>query len=188
MGSEMCIRDSICFFAGWYLLSQPGYPGQRSYSSNTPGWTRLTQLIPSAYDDARFHRYWTATGALMMVYAVLRIRWLQTFFQSRVLRFLGNISFSLYLVHLPWTHIFADRLKSFVGGYVNPSLAGGFWDHSLEISDAGPPGLSPRFLLSMMLILPSTLFVAWAGTVAVDQPSVRLGKWFTRKIGIDRGR
>ncbi|KAF7189757.1 O-acetyltransferase PaAT-1 [Pseudocercospora fuligena] len=178
----------LCLFLGWYLLSIPGYPDHR-YCADTLGWQWLNGLIPRPFDnDFRFHRYWTTVGSLPVVYAVLRIGWLQTFFKTKALVFLGRVSFALYLVHLPMKPIIEERIKPLVGGYTNPPLEGTFWDHYWNVSDVGPPGLSPRYLIAMAVIMPCFLLVAWAATVAIDEPFVRMSKNLTRKLGLDKPR
>ncbi|EME38211.1 hypothetical protein DOTSEDRAFT_75703 [Dothistroma septosporum NZE10] len=79
--------------------------------------------------------------------------------------------------------IFSDRFRSVVG-YTNPTLAGTMWDHMLrlDISDAGPPGLSLRYLMVIAMTLPPVLLVAWLATVVIDQPSVSLSRALTRKL------
>ncbi|KXT13487.1 hypothetical protein AC579_8620 [Pseudocercospora musae] len=178
----------LCLFVGWYLLSIPGYPDHR-YCADTLGWKWLNGLNPRPYNnDFRFHRYWTTVGSLPVVYAVLRIGWLQTFFQSKALVFLGRVSFALYLVHIPMKPIIEERIKPLVGGHTNPPLEGTFWDHYWTISDVGPPGLSLRYLIAMAVIMPCFLLVAWAATITIDQPFVRMSKNLTRKLRLDRPR
>lgn len=173
-----------CLLIGLYILSIPGYPDHR-YCADTPGYMWLNGLTPQPYDnDLRFHRYWTTIGALPVVYAVLRIRWLQTLFKTRTLLFLGRVSFALYLIHIPLKSIILERVKALLGGYTNAPLIGSFWDHYWNVSDVGPPGLSPRYLLSMGVILPCTLLVAYVATIVIDEPVVRMGKYITGKLGL----
>ena len=171
----------ICFLTGLYLLSEPGY-AQHRYSRDTPGWKWLASMTPASFDDSDCYRYWPTIGSLCVIYGILRIRSIQSFFESRPLQFLGRISFSLYLIHLPGMHIFADRFRSILGGVTSPMLVGTVWDHTLSISDAGPPGLSLRYIVMIAVTLPVILLVAWVATIAIDLPCVRLSKWVTRKL------
>lgn len=123
-----------------------------------------------------------------MIYAILRISWLQRFFSTRPLRFLGKVSFMLYLVHPCWFRIFGDRVVGLVGNSVDPHLFGSFWDKGLAwiVPDIGPTAIGLRFWVWMALTLPSTLFVSWGCMKLFDEPSVRLGYWVVKKIGLEQ--
>ena len=122
----MPVFHHICFFSGWYLLSQPARAGHREYSSTTPGWIWLDSMIPESYDDNRYYRYWQTWGGLLLIYGVLRIRWVQRCLTTRPLQFLGYISFMLYIVHTSWFRIFPDRFHTLIG-YAGANHSD-FWD------------------------------------------------------------
>ena len=42
-----------------------------------------------------------------------------------------------------------------------------------------------RFWVDLAINLPTTLVLAWVFTKILDTPSVKLGKWVTRLIGLD---
>lgn len=178
----------ICLWVGLYLLSQPSHAGDRTYTTHTPGWVFLSSLIPEEYDDARYYRYWQAWASILVVYAVLRIPYLQRFFSTRPLKFLGYVSFMLYLIHLNWFRILPNRTEALFGGFPDPHLEGSFWDRSWTVPLWGPYGIGLRFWVGLSVSLPSSLFVAWCFTKCVDTPSVKLGKWLTRVIGLDKPR
>ncbi|USW57943.1 hypothetical protein Slin15195_G112620 [Septoria linicola] len=102
------------FFLGWYLLCQPANTGNMSYSAETPGWKWLTSAIPSGYSADNYYRYWQSWGAFLFVYGILRISWLQQSLSRRPLLFLGEVSFMLYLVHLPMISILGFRLGNLI--------------------------------------------------------------------------
>ena len=173
------------FFAGWFLLSQPAHAGDISFSSHTPGWAWLTALIPAGYSASKYYRYWQSWGALLLVYPILRLDRLQGLLSVRPLRFLGRVSFMLYLVHLPLFRILGDRLQSLLGGgLAHDSLAGGFWDRTFAVPDIGPVGLSLRFLLCMMVMLPLTMLVSHH-TMWIDDTAIKLSKQAATKLGLE---
>lgn len=183
---ESTIFAHVCFFVGVYLLSEPSHGGVKDFSRNTPGWKWLTEMIPQEYGEDRYYRYWEAWGAFLAIYGVLRINWLQRFFTTRVLKFFGFVSFMLYLVHLPFFRIFPDRFNNLIGMNGDPTSEGTFWDKSWPVPEWGPVGMNLRFLVSMAVCFPTTLFVAWIATLTIDQPSVKFGKLITRVIGLDK--
>lgn len=93
----------------------------------------------------------------------------------------------LYIVHPLWFRIFGDRMVGLVGNSVDPNLFGSVWDKGLAwaIPDIGPYGFSTRFFVWLAIALPSTMGVAWVCMKTLDEPSVRLGHWVTRKMGLE---
>ena len=178
---------NIGFFIGWYILCQPAAPKHRYMSLETPGWRWLTQAIPAVYDEEYF-RYWNAWGAFMVVWSLLHLPWLQRFFCTRPLQFLGRISFMLYLIHFPYFRTLPGRLISLFGGATNEVVKDSFWDKTLAFPDVGPVGLSSRFCVVLSITLPIAMILARFGTVIIDEPSVRMGKWLTESIGLDQRR
>jgi peptidoglycan/LPS O-acetylase OafA/YrhL len=79
------------FVAGAYMCSLP------FLALELLPWHRLLPAI-FPFDQTR---YWHSVGAILIVAAVLRAAPLQAMFASRLGRFLGRISFTLYLVHIP---------------------------------------------------------------------------------------
>ncbi|KAF2237045.1 hypothetical protein EV356DRAFT_522004 [Viridothelium virens] len=173
------------FVAGFYLLCQPSHDGHPEYSLDTLGWHYLTLWTPKAYNLTQYYRYWHSWGALLLVYSILRIQWLQKFLNSRPLRYLGKVSFMLYLVHLAVLGIFGDRIGRLFG-QVPFGAKDSWWDNRLYIPDIGPAGMSSRFLVCMLIMLPICLAIADCGTKLLDTPSVRMGKWVVQRLGLDK--
>ncbi|KAK4493659.1 hypothetical protein PRZ48_014844 [Zasmidium cellare] len=175
----------LCFYIGLYLLSQPSHAGDMNFSANTPGWGWLTTLIPEPYGKDRYYRYWQSWASLLVVYAVLRIPFLQRFFSTRPLKFLGYVSFMLYLIHVPFFRTFPDRVSALLGDSPDPHLEGSFWDGTWTVPKWGLAEIDLRFWVDMAINLPTTLVLAWVFTKILDTPCVKLGKWVTRLIGLD---
>ncbi|SPQ18491.1 bebe6dc2-fd64-4d3b-84d4-a8a74ff6ba18 [Thermothielavioides terrestris] len=179
------VLHHLAFVAGYYLLCQPAHGGDPDYSLNTPGWRTLTRLAPAVYGKNQYYRYWTSWGAALLVYATLRLRWLQALLQTRPLRYLGRVSFMFYLIHLPMQYIVGDRVALMLG-HVPKDAEPTWWDNRLYVPDLGPPGFNTRFLLSMAVMFPLDLVVADFLTRWLDMPCVRLGKRLTQRLGIEQ--
>ena len=176
---------NIIFVIGYYLLCQPAHAGNPEYSSDTPGWRWLSLLTPSAYGDEQYYRFWHSWGAILFIYATLRLGWLQCFFSTRPLRYLGHVSFMLYLVHLPLLYVLGERVRRVVGAGI-PGSEASWWDDRLWIPDVGPVGLNSRFMVSMAIMSAICLPLADIATRVIDKPSVRLGKRLATKLGLER--
>jgi peptidoglycan/LPS O-acetylase OafA/YrhL len=175
----------LLFITGYYLLCQPAQDGSPEYSLNTPGWYYLTLLTPRAYDENQYYRFWHSWGAVLLIYSTLRIQWLQQLLDTRPLRYLGKVSFLLYLVHLSVLTILGGRLGRLVGNV--PMGAKESWlDNKLYIPDIGPVGMSSRFLVALVIMLSVCLGIADLGTRVLDTPSVRAGKIITHRLGLDQ--
>ncbi|SMR62962.1 unnamed protein product [Zymoseptoria tritici ST99CH_3D1] len=171
------------FFAGWYLLAMPHRPSHIEYATKTPGYMTLGKLIPKAYDESIYYRYWQSWGALLFVYGVLRLEWIQRCFSGKTMRFLGKVSFALYLSHLVFQKTVGHRLMALVGGKVVSPLVGTRWDYAWWIPDIGPMGLSTRFLVCVGIVLPPNLLLSKYLTAFIDEPIVKLAKKMTARLG-----
>jgi peptidoglycan/LPS O-acetylase OafA/YrhL len=170
------------FFAGWYLLSQPTLPNNIEAAIDSPGWGWLTVMIPSSYYNGEYWRFWNQVGSTMVVYGSLRLRWLQKFLLLSPVRWLGYVSFSLYLVHIPMFWIIGDRIYRLLGTLPAGSGDESWFDNRLAFEDFGPTGFSAKFILAQMILLPLNLVVSKWCTVLVDEPSVKVGQWIETKL------
>ncbi|KAH9828171.1 Acyltransferase [Teratosphaeria destructans] len=170
-----------------YLLSQPARSGDPVSSSQAPGYKTLHRLIPSAYSDWDYYRYWHSYGSILLLYSLLSLDAtspIRTFLTSRPLLYLGRISFMLYLVHIPVFGTLAGRVGAMFG---NVSLGSppSFWNDRLWIPDIGPAGCSSRFIASVAVLLPITIGVAELGTRYIDRPSITVGKRLAQRLGLE---
>ncbi|KAH6712652.1 acyltransferase 3 [Leptodontidium sp. MPI-SDFR-AT-0119] len=105
--SERAIRIVLyraSFIIGLYLGS---YPRAQYAGPASLGFIWLSQITD---DD----RYWQAYGAILLLWSISKDRVLQRLLTGSLLRYLGNISFSLYLVHGPVLHLFGYSLVPYV--------------------------------------------------------------------------
>ncbi|KAK4444364.1 acyltransferase family-domain-containing protein [Podospora aff. communis PSN243] len=80
-----------------------------------PGYQSLCRLTPN-------YRYWHALAAWMIMFSLSRSPFLQKPFISPLARYLGKVSFSVYLVHEPLLHVFGFWTVPFWWGVI-----GGSW-------------------------------------------------------------
>ena len=143
-----------------YLMSQPD-----DLFDATPGWRYLSTLIPVWFSEK--YRFWQTIGSITFVLSVSRLPLLQKPFNSPLIQYLGKISYALYLMHGPVTHIV---------GYLVQDVA---WNitgyHSRCSYIAG-------FILGAIVNIP---LVIWAADVFwrfVDTPSVKFARWVERQL------
>ncbi|KAF3018844.1 hypothetical protein E8E14_006343 [Neopestalotiopsis sp. 37M] len=109
------LRDLVVVFAGLWLAS---YPEQRG--AEALGFSWLGRLCP-------YPQFWQAAGAAFLVWSAANIGWVQAFLTTPLLRYIGRISFALYLVHEPLLQIggwsFAAQMrKYFIASSANVGL------------------------------------------------------------------
>ncbi|KIW05037.1 uncharacterized protein PV09_04193 [Verruconis gallopava] len=157
----------LCFTLGLFLLSAPDY----NFSHTAPGYIWLSQTLPPPTWPENW-RILHCLGSFFAVYAVSStnthlLRWL---FSNALSRYLGRISYALYLVHGPVVHM--------LGFWLVPW----FWDllgardpatGAIKSMSGKEAGFAAAFLIV-------TAVVVWAADVfwrCVDARCVQLAKW-----------
>lgn len=165
---------------GWYLVGQPANGNDGQVSLATPGWYYLTRLTPPSYFEHEYWRFWPVIGASMILWAITKSSWLQHLLGRPLLRYLGRISFSLYLVHIPIIWTIGDRLARVLGKFRFEFRTP--FDNVLPMPDYGPVGLSTGFWVWQASLLPINLYVASILTERVEGPTNRFGRWLASSI------
>ncbi|KAG8624355.1 hypothetical protein KVT40_007422 [Elsinoe batatas] len=139
-----------------YLLSTP-----MVWAHCTPFYRPLTWVWIPGLRPNEASRFWQCLGATGLMVLVARVPVLRGFFSNGLARYLGRISFALYLVHGP-------VLRSL--GY---SLAFKLWQV------VGREGWRYHFCVCLtgMVVGPVTIGVANVFCRRVDEPVVRLARW-----------
>ncbi|KAJ5695560.1 hypothetical protein N7536_005972 [Penicillium majusculum] len=153
---------TITIVVGLYIMSAPDY-----CISRTPGYRTLAVLIPP--HDERNWRFYPSVGAILLVAALahsprdgLLVRGLE----SRLVQYLGRISYSLYLMHGPVMHGLGYRVFPLIWAIVGRE---GWRD---------PMGLA----LGWLVVFSVVFYVADRVMVAVDEPCVRFGRWVEQRM------
>lgn len=110
------LRDLVVLFTGLWLASYPELRGVEAI-----GFSWLGKISPSP-------QVWQALGAAMVVWSAASVGWVQSFLTSSLLRYVGRISFALYLVHEPLLQVggwaFAAQMrKCFITSSTNVGLS-----------------------------------------------------------------
>jgi peptidoglycan/LPS O-acetylase OafA/YrhL len=142
-----------------------GYP--QKHNTETPGykWSKHTWPF-TAYR----RRFWLAMGALLIVGAMVFLPSVQSVFRTRPVRYLGRISFSLYLVH------------GLGNRTVGKAILGLCWRH---IGKEGHWAFTISFVVSTALYFPILVWVSDMFWRAVDIPSMDLARWLEKKAAAE---
>lgn len=105
------------FIIGLYICS---FPRARFAGPATPGFVWMSRLTDR-------ETYWRGYGATLLIWAMNNEPLLQSPFTSSLFRYIGSISFLLYLVHGPVLHLLGYslvlKLQKAMGGELGLALA-----------------------------------------------------------------
>lgn len=156
---------AVAFVASLFLLSMPE---MRRGADEAPGFATLASLVPQTYLDANKADYfWVPLGAALLVSTLDYAPLLQRLFTSRAAQYLGDISFSMYLVHGPllWSY----------GAWLAPRLIP-------TGDDATAAQYGWGVALCYLCFWPVLIYEADLVTRIVDGKSVQFARWVYNKL------
>jgi peptidoglycan/LPS O-acetylase OafA/YrhL len=159
--------NTVVFIAALYGLSFPDDMPER-----TPGFGWLYGLTPPMYKagNTRAYLFWHTLSALVGIWSVRQLYYIDAMFCLSVPQYLGQISYALYLVHGPLLHsagfAMQPRIFQAVGGGLGGWIAG--------------------LVLGWLTMLGLSIVVAHVFWRLVDMPLVRAAKWLEQKTKATR--
>lgn len=153
------------FVAALFLLSMPE---MRKGAEEAPGFATLASLVPQRYLDAgKADYFWVPLAAVLLVATLDSAPFLQRAFTSHAAQYLGDISFSMYLVHGPllWSY----------GAWLAPRLIPTGEDVSAAQYGWG-------VALCYLCFWPVVIYEADLVTRIVDERSVKFARWVYNKL------
>ena len=143
-----------------------GYPG--SDPDHTPGYRWLTHFWRDDW-DYKF-RFFLAQAAILLVFSISFLPLAQKFFTTSIARYLGKISYALYLVHTAMNR----TLRFF--------LWNTFWGiMQYESSEGDDAKFEGGWFLGTIIYVPCVLWAADIFWRMCDIPAVKLAKWVEDK-------
>lgn len=167
--------------ASFYLGGIPAHDNSGLTLAANPGWYWIAQVFP--FTGADYKWFYLVWAGILLVASVPQLPALKRFFETDFCQYLARISYALYLVHGPVLWTLGDRVYHAVGFLRedNKTHYGG-WVNAFPIPEVGPMGLTPRFWLPQLLLLPLTLWLAEIATVMLDEPSVKAANWLYQQL------
>lgn len=139
----------LMLLIGIYLCSYPRSPGSGKY---TPGFMWMANMVDGS-------RFWHSCGVVLIIWAMDNTEIIQKIFTLGVFRYLGKISFSLYLIHGPALHIFGYSLVPRFVGMTTGDMQSDVWLGTM---------------LAFLVVCPLVIWIADVFWRLVDQPCARL--------------
>lgn len=168
------IGIALIFVAGFYLLCL-GNDGHLP-----PGYQFLSVLQPARWKDNWdiYHFCWKSIGSAMLVYGIGEFPCLQRPLNTRLVQYLGKISFALYLLHETIYQLWRDPLLHLIYSM----LAGKQYGSSGEALAADTVSFHLAWWTTGILLGGVAVLAAHYYTIYVDNRCVELAKrvdrWF----------
>ncbi|KAJ5289550.1 uncharacterized protein N7443_009803 [Penicillium atrosanguineum] len=169
------IGIALTFVAGYYLLCL-GNDGHLP-----PGYQFLSVLQPARWKDNWdiYHFCWKSVGSAMLVYAIGEFPCMQRPLNTRLVQYLGKISFALYLLHETIYQLWRDPLLHLIYS----TLAGSQYVSSGEAWIADPVSFHLAWWITGVMLGGVAVCAAHYYTIYVDNRCVELAKrvdrWFS---------
>jgi len=144
---------ALLFVAGLFIASYP----YKEASLNSVYWP-----FSAVIDNARF---WESIGAICILASASQLRFMQRIFTSAIPRYLGRISYGVYLTHVAFLNAFGWRMVPWI------------WE---IIGNEGWFNRQGGFAVGLIICLILVVWIADIWTRAVDEPCVKLAKRIER--------
>ena len=151
------------FILSLLLLSFP--PEKAQFA---PIYSTLLEWSPSGLRPSERHRFWTSIGAMLLIWSTNNNETLQKPFSCALGRYLGNISYALYLMH---------GLVNRTLGY---STVFNVWENIT--GKETPAQYQTGVVLGGLVVVPATIWVADLFWRYVDLPMVRFARSIENKV------
>lgn len=152
------------FLAGWPRGSDatklPGYAFLRSHT--------MEPFFGQGGDMLVFP--WYALGAVQIVLAVNQLPDLQKLFTSKLAQYLGDISFSLYLMHGPTQVILEPRVLPYVWKFVKAKEDPSMWQFTVA------------WACGLLVLMPITIWCSDVFWRLIDVRSVTFARWLEQQF------
>lgn len=140
---------ALLFVAGLFVASYP----YKEASLNAIYWP-FSAIINNA-------RCWESIGAICILTSASQLRFMQRILTSAIPRYLGRISYGVYLTHVAFLNVFGWRIVPWI------------WEMTGEEGWLNRHG---GFAVGLIICLILLVWIADIWTRAVDEPCVRLAK------------
>jgi peptidoglycan/LPS O-acetylase OafA/YrhL len=157
---------AILFIAGLYLAGLP---------ENMPGYKFLKEWTPANFLSIEGGaRFWWCWSGIMLIISACHLVTIRCFFEFSILRYLGQISYMLYLTH--------RSVQESIGVFLRKRLLtamGTEWSDEFEINLVTSSALVQGFtyIVSWLVLFPIAISVAHWCEVLVDGPCTRFARW-----------
>lgn len=154
--------STLVLLIGLWMLSYPDDKARHAL-----GFELASQIISSA-------DVWQSVGAVALLWSAGRLHCVQRWLSTKLLQYLGSLSFSLYLVHYPFLEILGWKLQLMCQVHVTGTVE----EMGVPKSIAGLVGNGSGLLVVTTLLL----YISDVAYRAIDLSSQRLSRWLVSTL------
>ncbi|OQO12496.1 hypothetical protein B0A48_03138 [Cryoendolithus antarcticus] len=169
-------------------LLMAGIPPKAREYYDRHGYDWLDRLVPKAWEEHEGGlRLWWCWAGILCVTSCAHLPLARKFFELPLMRYMGRISYMLYLLHRVVLNLVGQPLTEAVykpfgrTGYIDFSKAG---DGKVGGNFAFRCITFLIYLILLLVMVPLTFLVSHWGEVLIDAPSTRLARsvdnWFSK--------
>ncbi|EKD11970.1 hypothetical protein MBM_09833 [Drepanopeziza brunnea f. sp. 'multigermtubi' MB_m1] len=176
-------RSRLCWLlvllAGGWL---GGIPGKRDWYER-PGYAWTDAFIPANWQDIEGgQRYFWCWSGVLLTAGVAHFAALRRLFERPACRYLGRVSFMLYLTHRMVGTILGPPIRRQILALLGTHRAAPDHPEVDVVEIQGPVWNVLAYLLAWAVMLPLALALANWCTVLVDEPCVRFARWVDERF------
>ncbi|KAL1296931.1 hypothetical protein AAFC00_004538 [Neodothiora populina] len=153
----------FAFVVGLVLLSIP--PQKTEFA---PFYSNLIKWSPQGLREGEKHRFWMAIGSVLVIWSINNALSLQGIFSCALGRYLGNISYALYLVH------------GFINHTLGYSVVYNLWENTTGKSTTRQ--YETGFALGGLIVIPAAIWAADLFWRYIDTPIVKFTRWLENQL------
>ena len=154
----------LCLLAGLYLA---GYP--KTDADKTPGYVTISSLWPRRWGYKR--RVWHSYSAILIVTSIAFLPTCQRMFTTRFAKYLGQLSYALYLVHGLTNRTFGKWMRKSIWRRFTGRRT--WW------------GYNGGWAITTFIYVPIVVWIADLFLRLVDNPSVKFARWLEQKCFVE---
>lgn len=170
------LRWGIVFFIGLLLAGVP----EPSPSYTTPGYTWLRSLTPPVWAEIEGGgRFWWCWAGILIILSGCHLASVRHAFDRPITRYLGRISFMVYLTHRVVLGLLGPKLKFVLFGFFG---RGTFIDQPPAPGVMHPIITIVIYVCMWAIIGPVVVFVSNWCEILIDAPSTRFARWVDQQF------
>jgi peptidoglycan/LPS O-acetylase OafA/YrhL len=159
---------TVLVVAGLFLMGHPERRDDVWSLAGTP-WGPLIVATPEVYmQHEQGIRFWWSWGGLLVLFGACHVGVMRSFFELSFVRWLGQISYMLYLTH--------GNVNNWVGNGLRPRLLAMLGDRAGDVL----PFLLV-YILQWVILAPCCFLVAHWAEMVCDAPSIRFARWIDER-------
>lgn len=172
----------LCWTAVLILaLWLAGVPEHSTFYPAT-GYEFLDTITPENWMEVEGGgRFWWCWSGIMIITSTCHLTTVRSFFAMSFNRFLGRISYMLYITHRLVYHSIGKPFHNQMSTWLSVKKHNDLLDLDYNAPPEGGAAVL-LWLISWLFLLPLALFVAHWCEVLIDGPSVKLAKWVEGKF------